>query len=616
MRNEKQAANLIIEALPKAHERLNEPAQSGDRPLELILPAARYAPRTAWYLIRLGALATVMVGFALRLHALARESLWFDELLQLDIAQGPLSAIIPQLTRHTAVPLDYFIIHFWIWLGRSDAWVRLPAVMWGVLTLPLAYQLGRSLLGLPGGKLKFALRGGKVEGLLLMSLLAISPFHLRYSQEVRPYALVVLGVTLAGYAFWRLQETGRRRYLVGLQIGALIFSLAHIFGVVIFGPFFMVAGLGLIFERNRKRALQALTGLLGAGLVVLALLLAMGWAQVLYHNTKNFGGALIEPGKFTVDAAEEANRSPAPQVDRFFITYEVLAPLGAGVAETSLWLFNGLAGLGLVYLLVQKRYKLSLLLLLWLLLPTALIVAFLVYRGEFFASRYIISSLPAYLMLLAVGILALPRWLKCAEPRWLSAGALLLFSGLVWTDLAGGVQQFYQEHKKEDWRLVSQFLAQNAGPDDAIMVVNAESTLNWYYPPAAASLDSFDQLERIQATVARAERSWVVVSFFSTYLGEEYSKIRVWLGEQGAIPLPLDPVITVYYLGPEANPPQLLTEIQGFALPVNHALYAGLARENRRNPAAARQYYQLAIEHAPTDEIRAEYQAALEDLGR
>ena len=51
----------------------------------------------------------------------------------------------------------------------------------------------------------------------------------------------------------------------------------------------------------------------------------------------------------------------------------------------------------------------------------------------------------------------------------------------------------------------------------------------------------------------------------------------------------------------------LLPEIEGFVLPVDHVLYASLARENRHRPAIARRYYQLAIEHVPDVDTRAEY---------
>jgi uncharacterized membrane protein len=543
------------------------------------------------------------VGFALRLYALGRESLWFDELLQLDIAQGPLAGILPQLPKHTAVPLDYLISHFWILLGRQDAWVRLPAVIFGTLALPLAYQLGRAWFS----------RG---EGLLLMILLAVSPFHVRYSQEARPYALVVLGVILASYAWWQFRARDCRRYLLMLQVGVLIFALAHLFAIVLFVPFLLWALADFIFGAERRWAVRSFAALAGTGFVALAMLLALGYGSAIYYSTREFGKAVAEPEKFTVQAEQKPNQGTGPQVDGLFMQQEILTPLGAGTYEPALWLFNGLAGVGLLFLLTQKRYDLSLLLVLWLLILPVAIVSFLVYRGTFFSPRYIISILPAYLALLTAGLFALPRWLKCAEPGWIAKGAFGVLSGLVLLASVAGLTGLYVEQKNENWRLVSQFLAQNAQANDAVMAVNAESTLNWYYPPARAGVNSFDTLAAIQAKVAQSRRSWVIVSVFSDYLGDEVLKIRAWLGEQGAIRMVFDPVIDVYYLGPETNPPQLLQEIQSMALPVDHALYASLARENRRNPAIAKRYYELAIEHAPDEEARAEYQAALEALGR
>lgn len=539
-----------------------------------------------------------MIGFALRLYTLDSKSLWYDELLQLDIAQGSLSSILPQLPRHTAVPLDYFISHFWILLGRSDAWVRLPAAFIGTLTLPLVYQLGRAFLG-------------KTEGLLWMALLALSPFHIRYSQEARPYAVMVLGVILAVYAYWRLKSGGQKRYLMLLQLGVLILSLSHLFALTIFGPMFIFAGVALIYNRTR---LWPILALMGTGLIALVFLMILGYGSALYYTSTEFGKAVAEPEKFTAAAAEKPNRGAGPEVNLSFIQTQILGPLGAGDALPTLWLFNGLAALGLFYLLLQKKYQLSWLLSLWLILPVVAIVAFLVYRGAFFASRYIVFVLPAYLALVSVGLLTLPRWLNCIQPRWISSGVFLLLAGLVIAALSSEWQQLYFTSKNEDWRLVGQFLSQNAHPNDAIIAVNAESTLNWYYPPVAVPVDTFDKLETIQAHVAQTRRSWVVVSIFANYLGEEVLKIRAWLSEQEAIRMTFDPVIDVYYLGPNANPPQLLQEIQRMALPVDHTLYASLARENRRDPTVARRYYELAIEYAPDEATRAEYQKALEEL--
>jgi hypothetical protein len=543
------------------------------------------------------------VGFALRLYQLAAESYWYDELLQLDIAQGlppgvgGVMTIFPRLRGHAAVPLDYLISHFWILLGRGEGWARLPAVMVGTLALPVVYQLGRRWLG-------------RSAGLLLLALLALSPLHVRYSQEVRPYALVLLGVTLAVYAYWRLCDTNRLRYFIPLQVGVLIFSLAHFFAWTIFAPLLLFTALDLWPRVRGKRALK-LMGLLLATLVLpIILLLLSGWGG-LFYTVKGFGEALVEPDKFTAAPEQKLDKGQGPQLTADFVKFEILTPLGGGATDISLWGFNLVVGLGLVYLVSQKQYRLALFLLLWLILPIIIIVAFLVYRGAFFAIRYIIFVLPAYLTLLALGMLALPRWLKCAEPRWLSLVALLLVSALVFNDFRGGLERFYFDKNKEDWRLVGNFINQNAGPADKVIAMRAEPAVNWYRPSAWAAPNYFWTLDEIKETVASAPRSWVILSIFSSTVDDQ---VEAWLTEQGAVHFPLDPLITVHYLGPSATPGQLLAEAQRFALPVDHTLYLSLGQQNRSRPEVARQYYHLAIEHAPTPELRAEYQAALNAL--
>ena len=554
-------------------------------------------------LIHLGALVIVLLGFVLRLYNLAHESLWYDELLQLDIAQQTLPELLYALPFHAAVPLDYLVTHFWIALGQDDYWVRFPAAALGTLTLPVAYQLGRRLLTAPAG-------------LLFMALLAFSPFHIWHSQEVRPYALVMLGVTLAGYAFWRLRATGRWRYFMPLQVGVLLFSLGHFFAVVVLGPWLLFAVLDFFTNSHRPRPGRALSGLLISGLVALMVLLSLGWGATFVNISSRFSEAISNPQQFTPTTEETPNLSSGPIIDWNFVRDQILAPLGAGGADTTLQLFNGLAVLGLLYLLLRKRFKLSLLLGGWLFLPIVVIVAFLMHRGEFFAPRYIISVLPAYLLLVTVGLLALPYWLKCAEPGWLSTAALLILTSFVVVNYARSLGDYYLIAEKEDWRLVTRFISQNAGPNDLVIAVNAESTLNWYYPQATAAANTYDDLENIQAAVTEAERSWVIMSIFAAYLGEREDVIKAWLSEIGAVRLDLDPLIAVYYVGPNAPPEQLLEEIQTFALPADHALYASLARENRRRPAVARQYLELAIQHAPDNETRAQYEADLTSLLR
>jgi mannosyltransferase len=540
------------------------------------------------------------LGFALRLFDLGTESLWYDELLQLEIAREPLLSIIPRLRGHTAVPLDYVLAHFWLWLGTQEAWVRMPAVIVGTVSLPVTYQLGRRLVGAG-------------TGLLAMAILAVSPMHVRYSQEVRPYALVVLGLGLAGYAFWQLRQRYRWRYLALLQVGIAVSTLSHVFATAVALTFAVFSMLVLLVPKNRKTKIRPLVVLVATGVLPLALLMSMDWGDVLFHSSLGFGQALVEPELFELEPAYKPNRGAGPEPSLTFVVEEILGPLGAGQARAWLWLLNGLAGLGCIWLLLRRRFGLSLFLLLWLVLPVVLIVAFLIYRGTFFAPRYIISVLPAYVILMAAGVLAGPRWLVRRRYHWASVLALLLAGSLVFLALGSELQRLYRSQDKENWRVVGKFIRENAGPEDAVIAMKAEPVVNWYFPQAKAVPNHYDQLETIQQAVAGAGRSWVILSIYSS--GGD-ARVKAWLGdtEQGSIRFVLDPAITVYYLGPALTREQLLEEIQEFALPVDYALYASLARENRHRPQIARQYYRLAIQYAPNEKTRADYQRAFDAL--
>src|SRR5262245_36326702 len=95
-------------------------------------------PKAIAWSYRAAAVLIMGFGFALRLFHLETESLWYDELLQVNLALADIPSMLRRLHLHAAVPLDYIISHYWIILGNSDAWVRIPAVVCGTLALPLA----------------------------------------------------------------------------------------------------------------------------------------------------------------------------------------------------------------------------------------------------------------------------------------------------------------------------------------------------------------------------------------------------------------------------------------------------------------------------------------------
>ena len=131
---------------------------------------------------------------AIRLYRLGHFSYGLDEILQSDWIAGS-SDFFWRSLRGDAYhpPLDYVVDRAFEALGPSDAARKLPSVVWGLATIAaFAGVLSRRL--------------GETAGLTGAALLALAPFHVRFSQELRPYSLGLLFIALSLYLLERFLE--------------------------------------------------------------------------------------------------------------------------------------------------------------------------------------------------------------------------------------------------------------------------------------------------------------------------------------------------------------------------------------------------------------------------
>jgi hypothetical protein len=130
-------------------------------------------------------LAITVVGALLRMFDIGSKGLWLDEAFSVWMGRQPPSEMLSWLVRiDQHPPLYYLLLHSWMRLGDDAATVRAFSALASALTIPVVYFLGRRLAG------------GKV-GLLGALILALSPFHVRFAQEARMYALLSLNASLA-----------------------------------------------------------------------------------------------------------------------------------------------------------------------------------------------------------------------------------------------------------------------------------------------------------------------------------------------------------------------------------------------------------------------------------
>jgi len=137
--------------------------------------------------------AFVLLGLVLRSPLLDR-SVWFDEVCM----SGQRIGTWPQLLAvlYTDIHPPLFVLFMYCWngvFGDSEVALRMPALLAGLLSIPLTYWSGYRLVG-PNAALWAA------------ALLMLSPVHIWYSAEARLYAPMLACTLLSIGTFDRLTD--------------------------------------------------------------------------------------------------------------------------------------------------------------------------------------------------------------------------------------------------------------------------------------------------------------------------------------------------------------------------------------------------------------------------
>ena len=161
---------------------------------------------------RVTLLLALLIGFALRLLHLGAESLWYDETVSVHLSRQPIPAMVAHTAGDIHPPGYYLLLHLWQQLTAPtllhglEFLYAFPSVIAAMAVLALLYAIGRRLFN------------AKVA-LVAISLAAVNPFQLWYSQEVRMYTV---GAALGLLCLWALLAfAGGRHKALWLVIYAL-----------------------------------------------------------------------------------------------------------------------------------------------------------------------------------------------------------------------------------------------------------------------------------------------------------------------------------------------------------------------------------------------------------
>jgi mannosyltransferase len=380
----------------------------------------------------------MLLGLLLRACRLGAQSLWFDEAYTAAIAGMPLREGLRALIADGVHPPFFYLLESgMLTFGGNEIWLRLPSLLAGVAAIPLLYELGRKWVG-------------PRAGLLASALIALSPYHIWYSQDARMYALLGTLSILSMVFYDRLLERPSPWGFAGFGLTNALAYLTHYFAF--FLPIIQLAHL-VIHLRRHWRLLRS-----WAVTQALAAVPALLWVIAIAGRDAQIFGIGWIPTPVIKDlplTLMNFTMGVPAQVRLIHWVLLVFALAAAGMAIRAKWTEPDRKTLALI----------------WCFLPLA--ATFLIsFRRAIYIDRFLIVSLGAWVLLLAAG-----------AAQWKGKRFALATAVLIGVFVFGLIQVNWTDRQtKEQWREAAEYLG-TAGEDEIIVtrVLQMAVPLRYYY---------------------------------------------------------------------------------------------------------------------------------------
>lgn len=334
--------------------------------------------RRLWALLALMALATL-----LRVLVVGQSS-WADELYLYEIVHGNGLGRAMEIVRETeSTPALYFVVA-WVFAqvgGDDSVWIRIPALLFSVGTVPVIYALGVRTVG-------------RTAGLVAAALFAITPFDIFYGTEGRAYAAVAFFCALSTLSVVMLAQTGRRRWVAVLALAVAGAAYSHYLTFFVLAAQFVFA---LVAFRDRWRPVLA-----GYGA---AALLYLPWLPFALDQFESNTSERVPPVASVVQGAKDVLRIWVGHPFRDLDEVPGLAAVAVVAVGLAVAAAFALAGA------VARRTTMSRTTALLVVLAAATPIGAALYEltdSSVFGPRYLSASVPAGTLVIGA-LLAAPR---------------------------------------------------------------------------------------------------------------------------------------------------------------------------------------------------------------
>jgi hypothetical protein len=350
------------------------------------------------------------------------------------------------------------LTHFWIRLGDSEFWLRLPAAIFGTATVPILFKIGEKL-------------GGWRTGLACGLLAATSPFSIYHSQEMRFYSLFILAsaafiLATVGY----LDGPGTLRSRAGVFLTGVFLVFSHFLGVLALGA--QATAFVLANAKVSKRMRAVVLG-------TFAMLIGIPLVPFVQHSLWNFYSAHAGVNDFSrpvINGISAINFAKTAFAAYTFIFGYHVYPFRLGFVIPGSSVFGLLLCLGIMRLWQKSK---------WRMLPVTYLLALIsVYfvlnsiggqESSVIGPRHAAFIWPVFLILIAIGLTAFQNW-----HFHVLLGLVLAIN--MWS-IGLGWQKDWNHSSAPDYRGAAAYASQwNTESAALLIAARSDGAIDFYFP--------------------------------------------------------------------------------------------------------------------------------------
>ncbi len=455
----------------------------------------------------------LLLALVLRLYGLENRALWTDESYSVSFTFYPITDLFYH--RYLNRPIYFVFLKLWsIFFGTGEFFLRLPSVLFGVISVWAIYKLGRLIFN-------------KKVALWAAFLLALSPFHIYWSQEVRNYTFVIFLAIINMFYFIRLLKFDRKRDYIAYTFVTIILIYSHPMTLYLIP----VQHIFAFFSLSRKRLKKWLKWW-AIIFIFLAVLIGICLATVGSHTFIRFNQRLTPSYLFPViETFNYGGPIQAHGQDGFVIVNKkLIVPRILNVLFAVIFII----ALKPLYFKKIKDIKGGVnsirgrlfFLLLWLLIPVIIPYLSSVFYVSFYLLRHTIISLPAYYLIIAYGVSLLR-----------SKRLMILIVCIIMFLMSFALYNYYNLSKNRlSWREIGLYLRKNIKPADAVIFIPTDQMPAFFY---YFNYNEQDSLKNIDVTGKvinkRSVKEFKINN--NLFIGVDLFKVKDFINRDKALPI-------------------------------------------------------------------------------